>query len=102
MYCNVLMYIVKMFFDKTGRKVDQFKNNLPGKTWANIFLRRHKNELSQRFCSNIKRVRAAVDKEQIQSFFEQLKTEIQGVPPQNIYNYDETSLVDEPSKKKCS
>ncbi|CAK1598838.1 unnamed protein product [Parnassius mnemosyne] len=60
----------------------------------------HKNELSQRFCSNIKRVRAAVDDEQIRTYFEHLKTEIQGVPAENVYNYDETNFVDEPSNKK--
>ncbi|XP_069357707.1 uncharacterized protein [Maniola hyperantus] len=95
-----LRCIVKMYLDKNGRKIDQFKNNLPGKTWASMFLKRHKKDLSQRFCSNIKRVRAAVDIEQVQAYFDQLKIEIEGVPPHHIYNYDETNLVDDPGKKK--
>ena len=65
-----------------------------------MFLTRHKNELSQRFCSNIKRVRAAVYQETIQTFFSHLKKAIEGVQPHHIYNYDETNLVDDPGKKK--
>lgn len=95
-----LRCIVKMYLDRKGRKIDQFPNNLPGKTWAILFLKRHKNELSQRLCNNIKRVRAAVDEEQVQSYFEHLKIETEGVSPYHIYNYDETNLVDDPGKKK--
>lgn len=95
-----LRCIVKMYLDKRGTTVKQFKNNLPGRTWAELFLKRHKNVLSQRFCSNIKRVRAAVDEETIQLYFNHLKKELMGVSPRLIFNYDETNLVDDPGKKK--
>ncbi|KAJ4441325.1 hypothetical protein ANN_11180 [Periplaneta americana] len=80
--------------------VNQFENNIPGKTWADMFLKRHKQELSQRFCSNITRVRAVLDEETIQSFFTHFKKEIEGVPAHLIYKYDETNLVDDPGNKK--
>lgn len=95
-----LRCIVKLYLEKKGRIVPQFSNNLPGRTWVQCFLKRHKKELSQRLCSNIKRVRAAVNEETIKNYFNHLKVEIEGVPPHLIYNYDETNLVDDPGKKK--
>lgn len=95
-----LRCIVKSYLDKKGIEMQQFPNNLPGRMWAQLFLKRHKKELSQRLCSNIKRVRAAVNEETIRSYFNHLKMEIEGVPPDMIYNYDETNLVDDPGKKK--
>ncbi|KAJ4432852.1 hypothetical protein ANN_21491 [Periplaneta americana] len=95
-----LRCIVKMYLEKKVVIVNQFENNIPGKTWADMFLKRHKQELSQRFCSNITRVRAAVDEETIQSFLTHFKKEMEGVPAHLIYKYDETNLVDDPGKKK--
>ncbi|KAJ4432988.1 hypothetical protein ANN_15245 [Periplaneta americana] len=89
-----------MYLDKKGVIVNQFQNNIPGKTWADMFLKRHKQELPQRFCSNITRVRAAVDEETIQSFFTHFKKEIESVPAYLTYKYDEANLVDDPGKKK--
>lgn len=95
-----LRCVVKAYLDKQGKSVPQFNNNLPGRTWAKAFLERQKGQLSQRFCSNIKRVRAAVDEEAINAYIDALKTEVEGVQAHLIYNYDETNLVDDPGKKK--
>lgn len=95
-----LRCIVKMYLDKQGRNVPQFVRNLPGRTWAKLFLARNRRDLSERFCSNIKRVRAAVNEEIISKYFSHLKEEIEGIPPHLIYNYDETNLVDDSGKKK--
>lgn len=95
-----LRCIVKTYLDKKGVDIMQFNHNFPGRTWAINFLKRNKKELSQRLCSNIKRVRAAVNEEVVHSYFEHLKGEIDGIPPEFIYNYDETNLVDDPGKKK--
>nr|CAI5829161.1 unnamed protein product [Callosobruchus analis] len=89
-----------MYLDSRGTKVDAFNNNFPGQRWAECFLARHKREPSQRVCSNIKRVRAAVNEEAINSFFRHLEIEIKDVLPESIYNYDETNLVDDPGKNK--
>lgn len=95
-----LRCIVKSYLDKKGVQIPQFSNNLPGRTWAQLFLKRHKKDLSQRLCSNIKRVRAAVNEDTIKTYFDHPKAEIDGIPPHLIYNYDETNLVDDPGKKK--
>nr|CAI5862835.1 unnamed protein product [Callosobruchus analis] len=94
-----LRYIVKTYLDSQDRKVKEFNNNFPGKRWAECFLERQRKELSQRFCSNIKRVRASVNEDVINSFFCHLESEIKDIS-RLIYNYDETNLVDDPGKKK--
>ncbi len=34
-------------------------------------------------------------------FFENYKVSVDGVPPENIYNFDEMNLKDDPGVKKC-
>lgn len=95
-----LRFIVKTYLDSTGRKEERFTNNMPGKRWAESFLYRHKKTLSHRFGSNIKRNRAMVNEEILGNFFDNLEKEVENVPPENIFNFDETNLVDDPGKKK--
>lgn len=95
-----LQFIVKTYVDGSGRVIKQFSNNYPGRHWMKNFLKRYKKDLSQRFCSNIKRARAAVGEEELKKYFANLSTEMTDVNPDNIYNYDETNLVDDPGKKK--
>lgn len=90
-----LRITVKMYLDKVQKTIPAFKNNLPGKEWAKSFLRRRK-QLSQRKAKNISVARAAVDEEAINQFFDNLEKELVGVPPENIINYDETNLGDDP------
>jgi len=94
-----LRCIVKGYADKKGIHIRQFVNNLPGTDWVASFLKRHK-DLSVRFASNIKRKRAEVDTSVIEEYFRNLESELEGVPPQNIWNYDETNLSDDPGQKK--
>lgn len=95
-----LRMLVKQYLDEIGKTVRRFKNNIPGRDWAYSFLRRHKKEISERFCQNIKRSRAAVSREVITEYFKLLEKELKDVPPQNILNYDETNLSDDPGRKK--
>lgn len=95
-----LRVIIKEFLDRKGKHVTKFKSNLPGKEFIYSFLKRHKNELSHRMCQNIKRNRAAVSREVINDYFDCLEKELQGLPPQNIVNFDETNLCDDPGRKK--
>lgn len=95
-----LRLLVKQYLDMIGKKVKKFKNNTPGRDWAYSFLHRHKKEISERFCQNIKRSRAAVSKEVLTEYFELLEKELKDVPPENIVNYDETNLRDDLGKKK--
>lgn len=90
---------VKGYLDKRGRIVRCFKNNLPGVEWVKSFLSRHP-QISQRIAQNISHARAATDEEIVNGFFDNLKKELEGIPPQNIWNYDETNLVDDPGQSK--
>lgn len=92
--------IVKGFLDRRGVVEKRFKSNMPGIDWVRQFLNRNKNVLSERLCQNIKRARAAVGREEIQTYFDELKISLEGVSPEVILNYDETNMTDDPEKKK--
>lgn len=92
-------HIIKSYLNRTGRTVDCFKDNMPGVEWTQGFLKRNPL-LTARLAENIKTVRAAIDKETLTAYIEQLKTTIEGIPPENIFNYDETNLTDDPGSKK--
>lgn len=91
--------VAKSFLDKKGIVVQKFKDNLPGDDWARSLLNRHKI-LGQRIATNISRSRAEVSSEIINSYFDNLDTVLKGVPSDNIFNYDESNLQDDPGKKK--
>ncbi|XP_050560611.1 uncharacterized protein LOC126912470 [Spodoptera frugiperda] len=95
-----LRYIVKMYLDKIGIIHKRFKDNFPGPDFVQSFLLRHKNEISQRVCENIKRVRAKVSPDTIKEYFIELEKSLNGVLASNILNYDETNLTDDPGRKK--
>lgn len=95
-----LRLIIKGYLDKLGIVVKKFKNNMPGADYVKSFLRRHDKKISLRFDQNIKRSRAAVSSDIIESYFDELETTLQGVPSENIINYDETNLTDDPGRKR--
>lgn len=92
-------YVVKNYLDSNNITKPQFKNNLPGYEWGVLFLERNP-ELKTKIAHNISRKRAQVTREMVQSFFENIETELEGVPPQNIYNMDESGFHDDTGKKK--
>ncbi|XP_072394976.1 uncharacterized protein [Diabrotica undecimpunctata] len=94
-----LRNIIKNYLKRCGRDVKIFKDNFPGEDWIKKFMVRHP-EISPRFAENIKRVRAGVDENILRGFFENLAVELDGVPPTNIWNCDETNLTEYPGKKK--
>ena len=91
--------IVKSYVNRLGVKKDRWKNNIPGDEWVSSFAKR--NNLSRRMVSNITRRRAQVSKTTINDYFGELAKALEGIPPENIVNYDETCLVDDPGKKRC-
>jgi len=95
-----LRMIVKGYLDRRGLVVKKFKNNEPGVEWVNSFLHRHRASLAQRICQNIKRNRAAVSRETVTKYFNNLADSVKDVVPANIINYDETNLADDPGRKK--
>lgn len=96
-----LRMFAKTYLDQHGRYEAKFKNNIPGIDWAMSVLKRHNNAYGQRVATNIKRARAAVGRESINAYFDNLEKVIENVPPSNIFNYDESNLSDDPGKKKC-
>ncbi|KAJ8885594.1 hypothetical protein PR048_011792 [Dryococelus australis] len=83
-----LRCVVKSYLDGTGSTVTCFHNNFPGCDWAESFMKRHRNVISQQTAKNISYSRAATGKEVLQ-----------GVPAANVWNYAETILVDPGNKK---
>lgn len=94
-----LRLLVKEYIDKQGRTVPKFNNNMPGPDFVHSFLERNKKELSARMCQNIKRLRAAINEETINDYFDRLATELKDIPASNIINYDETNLCADPGRK---
>lgn len=93
--------LAKSVLDQQGRIVGRFRNNLPGKDWATNFLKRHKDEIKVRLTDNLSQARAELSPEQVKELFSNLEKELEGVPPANIINYDETNLADEIGRKRC-
>lgn len=94
-----LRLIVKSYLNRCGRTVLAFKNNVPGEEWAKSFLGRHR-ELSMRMSQSISRHRAGVNSAIVGKFFDSLEVELAGIPPEKIWNYDESNLTDDPGAKK--
>lgn len=93
-----IRYIVKGYLDLRNVKDKKFKNNLPGPDWVRAFMKR--NNLTERVADNVKRSRAEVDRKAVGDYFDNLEKELEGIDPQNIFNYDETNVTDDPGAKK--
>jgi len=52
-----------------------------------------------RLCQNISCKWAEVKRATITKYFDNLQESLNGVPPENIINYDETNLTDDPGRK---
>lgn len=74
------------------------KNNLSGYDWSVGFLYRHPG-ISQRVAENMKRVRANINPEIIQKFFNNLESVIREVPSENIMNYEESAFQNDSGKE---
>lgn len=79
--CRVLRYpftnsdikeFVQSYLNCKGVNVSCFKENYPGNDWLESFLKRNPT-LSQRNAENIKRSRAEVNEDLINSFFDNIK-----------------------------
>lgn len=81
-----------------GRSAKCFRNNFPEHDWVKLFLKRHP-QLSTRF-ANVKTACATTDKKVIIKYIDNLSTLAKDVPPDNIYNYDETSMSNDPDQSK--
>lgn len=92
-----LRLLVKQYLDKKGVTITRFSHNMPGTDWIKLFIKRRK--LSNRLADNVKPERTKIDRETLSPFFENLSKEVENVPPENIINYDETNVKNEPKSK---
>ena len=95
-----VQHYIQAYLNTKNRVVPQFKNNLPGKEYMFYLLKRHK-DYTKRLASNIKRARAAVDERTLREFHENLKKACEGVLASNVWNFDETALVNDPGRVQC-
>ena len=64
------------------------------------FIYRYKHTLSNMLCQNVKRSRAVVSEETVNSYFNELQETLTVVDPAMTINYDETNITDDPGQKK--
>lgn len=95
-----LRVFAQKYLNKIDKTLYNLKDNLPGALWANNFLVRHQNQLSNRCAANISTERAKLTEEQIDEFFSNYLKNVEGVSPDCIINYDETNLTDDPGSFK--
>lgn len=95
-----LQLIVFKYLKENGR-ADVFDWKPPGPKWVKKFIKRNSDALTVRSVQNIKRSRAEKTTGEIEEYFSNLKISLEGVPKENIINYDETNLSDNPGNKKC-
>lgn len=94
-----LQIFVKHYLDKKG-VTSRFTDNMPTHRFVATFLGRHP-ELKLRKTNLIKRSRASVSVADIEQFFLNYQECVAGIPAENIFNYDESNLRDDPGSKKC-
>lgn len=92
-----LCFLVQEYLNRLGRTT-RWPDNLPGPDFVRGFMERHKT-LTIRMSNPIKRSRAELSPEIIKDFFGRLVKISEGVPPENILNYDETNLQNNPGAK---
>ncbi|KAL4719073.1 hypothetical protein ACJJTC_011537 [Scirpophaga incertulas] len=95
-----LKLLVHEYLKKNSRD-QKFKNRIPGDAWVQGFLGRHADELSLRTTQNISKARAEKGPQEIAEYFENLSKTIKDIPAENIVNFDETNLSDDPGSSKC-
>jgi hypothetical protein len=94
-----MQHIIKRFFDRKGVRIKKFNNSLPCRMWLKGLLSRHKGMLSDRLSENIKKARAMVSAETINFYFDNLEVTLANMPPENIINFDETNMSDDPGQQ---
>lgn len=95
-----LRVFAQRYLNKIGKTIPTLKDNLPGPDWAQNFIERHQDRLSNRLAANISSARAKTTAADIDNFFENFSESMRGVKPENLINFDETNLTDDPGAKK--
>jgi transposase len=93
-----LCHFVKSYLDKKGVKT-VMKDNKPTLGFVKSFLNRHP-ELGLRQTNPIKRSRASVSREDVTEFFNHFSKSVEGVAPENLINFDESAIKDDPGTSR--
>ena len=97
----------KQVLCEEGKHIPQFNDNLRSETGQDcMFLKRNKDASRLRKCQNLTPSKAALSAEDVTtllSILQQSLAEGDGneIPPQNLFNYDETNLSDDCGTKLC-
>ena len=65
--------------------------------WVQSFVKRHK--LTKRITDNVKAAKAEVNREIMNMYLDRIEKWLHRLPPERIYNYDETNFSDNPGAK---
>ena len=90
--------LVKDYLDRQGICDSRFQNNCPGPDWLCSFMKRH--NITKRIADNVTPARAEISLSNVTEYFGELKEALSDIPPQNIINYDETNITDDPGAKR--
>lgn len=93
-----LRIVVHNYLEKNDR-LHIFDGKMPGDRWVRSFMTRH--NFTQRAIQNIKRCRAEKSVPEMIEFYKNLENSLKNIPPQNILNFDETNLSDDPGTSKA-
>ena len=98
--------MVKAYLDELGdsSRSEIFKDKRPSRSWFWRFMKHNNASISHRKSTPIKRARAQVDPTIVEEYFKNLEKSLKEedgsmIPPERIYNFDETNLADDPGKK---
>ena len=84
--------LVKAYLDTKCDIALCFKENMSGNNWLHGFVKRC--NLTKPMANNVKAARAEVKHEVMNNDFDNLEEWIKDIPPENIFNYDETKITD--------
>ncbi|XP_075982600.1 nuclear export mediator factor NEMF homolog Clbn isoform X1 [Anticarsia gemmatalis] len=87
---------IRDYLTSQNRIVEAFRNNIPGKDWLKAFVERHPS--LRGLTHSRHKIRRILTSEIVVDFFETLSIELESVPLENIYMYDEIGLCDYPEK----
>ena len=75
-----------------------FKLNLPCVNWLNSFMKRL--NLSKQIADNVTSAKAEITLAVINEYFDHLTNSLEGISPENCFNYNKINVEDNPGAKK--
>ena len=92
-----LCLLVKNYLNCNGITDASFKSSLPSVDWLNSFMKRH--NLSKQIADDITSARAEITLDVSNEYFDHLTYSIEEISPENCFNYNKISVMDNPGIK---